>query len=107
MLVHSCWSGYLAILGFSSTVCAAPVADPQLQSRADPPGLRGSQSLLGNTGTPVDKSDSALVEDYDLVPGQKSDADLGFYFDFTKAQNPQPIRGSKGGTDPGPSMRNP
>lgn len=104
MRTQTSYSGYLALLALSALVSSAPLADSQIEPRADPPGLRGSQSLLGNTGQTVDTSDSALVEDYDLAPGQEADPDLGFYFDFTKLENPQPIRGSKGGTDPGPSM---
>jgi hypothetical protein len=39
---------------------------------------------------------------YSLVPGQTDTAVVGAYLDFNNVQNPQPIRGTKGGTDPGP-----
>ena len=74
-----------------------------------PPGaagsLYGSASLAGHDGNPVDRANSAVVTNYDLVPGQKEEADLGLYLDLNKVQNPQPVRGSNGGTDPGPSPR--
>ncbi|KAL2827950.1 RmlC-like cupin domain-containing protein [Aspergillus cavernicola] len=66
------------------------------------PPLRGPSDLLGYS------SDNQLTDQtteevpYTLVPGQKEDADLGLYLDFSNTENPQPIRGSKGGTDPGP-----
>jgi len=40
--------------------------------------------------------------DYELAPGQTDEATIGAYLDFNNIKNPQPIRGSKGGTDPGP-----
>lgn len=71
-----------------------------------PPGSSGSiygpDTLLGNDGNPVDPSDSAIVTDYELVTGQEANADIGFYLDFNKTPNPQPLRGSNGATDPGP-----
>ena len=83
---------------------AAPVLEPRA---ATPPGgsgpLTGPSSLLGSDGNPVDFSEKAVVSDYQEVPGQDADADLGFYFDFTKSDNPAFIRGSKGAPDPGPS----
>ena len=73
-----------------------------------PPGasgsLTGTESLLGQDGNPVDTADSAIVSDYQLVPGQTEKSDYGLYLDFTDTPNPQPIRGTYGGTDPGPSM---
>ncbi|KAI9735854.1 MAG: hypothetical protein M1834_001319 [Cirrosporium novae-zelandiae] len=64
--------------------------------------LYGSEALLGDDGAGIDTADSAIVSNYDEAPGQKDDADLGLYLDFTKLSNPQPLRGSKGATDPGP-----
>jgi len=40
--------------------------------------------------------------DYELAPEQTDAATIGEYLDFNNIKNPQPIRGSKGGTDPGP-----
>lgn len=94
----------LALLGLGNLVQALPA--PQASTPAEPPGtpagLRGSESHLGVTGHAIDQWESAIVQNYDELPAQKANANLGFYFDFTKLQNPQPIRG-RGGTDPGPS----
>ncbi|KAK5701974.1 hypothetical protein LTR97_004792 [Elasticomyces elasticus] len=74
----------------------------------------GSSSLLGNAGdsstatnvgpdVPVNtKPVSQQVGDYELVPGQDQEADLGLYLDLSNEPNPQAIRGQNGGTDPGP-----
>lgn len=71
-----------------------------------PPGatgsIYGSETLLGNDGNPVDPSDSAVVIDFKIVPGQEADADVGLYLDFNETPNPQPLRGLNGATDPGP-----
>lgn len=72
-----------------------------------PPGAMGSiygfSSFDGPDGNPVNPADSAIVTDYQLVPGQTEAADLGLYLDLESVPNPQPIRGTGGGTDPGPS----
>lgn len=65
-----------------------------------PQGLFGTESLLGPDGAAVNSAENPI--DYQLAPGQDAAGDLGFYLDFTKVDNPQPIRGSKGSTDPGP-----
>ncbi|GAB7362579.1 hypothetical protein MBLNU230_g2894t1 [Neophaeotheca triangularis] len=84
-----------------------------------PPGAEGSiygDNLLGNQGsdaTPIELGGEPLqtgdseqyVGDYELVDGQKEDPDLGLYLDFTESENPQPIRGNEGATDPGPRNR--
>lgn len=74
----------------------------------------GPQSLRGNAGDKGSATEvgpgvpaktgpsSNYVGDYTLAPGQEADADLGLYLDLTTNQNPQPIRGSNGATDPGP-----
>ena len=64
----------------------------------------GPEGLLGNDGSTQDTADSAIVSDYNLVPGQQADAHVGLYLDFSKTPNPQPIRGSNGYTDAGPRM---
>ena len=82
-----------------------PVDIPEGQSPG-PPGyagsVYGSPNFAGPDGNPVDTADSAIVSNYQLVPEQQEDADLGLYLDLNEVQNPQPIRGSNGGTDPGP-----
>ena len=84
---------------------ALPLSIPTGQA-IGPPGSSGSaygsEAFLGPNGNPVDPKDSAMVTNYDLVPGQTADADLGLYLDLQEAKNPQPIRGSRGGTDSGP-----
>lgn len=83
----------LSLLAIGSVDCAP----------ASNPGLRGSEDLLGYNPTNVlSQENTDDVGDYELLPGQKEDADIGEYLDFSNVENPQPIRGSKGGTDPGP-----
>jgi hypothetical protein len=107
------WS--LAILGLVPVGHALPAPAPQAASSAvssgsatseapsGPTGLRGSSDLLGTNGEPILTSNSAIVKDYQYVHGQSQDKDLGLYLDFTSVPNPQPIRGTHGATDPGPS----
>ena len=89
------------------TGAALPLSIPTGQA-IGPPGSSGdaygSEKFLGPNGNPVNPADSAIVTNYDLVPGQTADADLGLYLDLEEAANPQPIRGSQGGTDPGPRI---
>jgi hypothetical protein len=68
--------------------------------------LYGASNLLGEVApaSPVSGSDFAIVSDYPLVNGQEADSKLGLYLDFNSVQNPQPIRGNGGQTDPGPSI---
>ncbi|KAF2085962.1 putative oxalate decarboxylase [Saccharata proteae CBS 121410] len=70
------------------------------------PGLRGSESLLGYDASNVlSTENTADVGPVDLTTTQTEDADIGAYIDFSNDANPQPIRGSKGGTDPGPRSK--
>jgi len=73
--------------------------------------LYGPQSLLGEIAPPTPTTDdgenSAIVSNYPLVNGQGADSDLGLFLDFNSVENPQPLRGSGGGTQPGPSMFEP
>lgn len=86
-------------------VLAVPLRTRQSPGPAGASGsLEGTEALLGPDGNPINTADSALVADYELVPGQTEDTDYGLYLDFTSTPNPQPIRGKNGGTDPGPSM---
>lgn len=87
-----------AVLALLASAQGAPTL-PKRQG--DNPPLRGSQDLLGYS--PDNKiPDTSTEVQYTLVPGQKEDEDLGVYLDFSKTENPQPIRGSLGGSDPGP-----
>lgn len=112
----------MAVVGLLPALLAAPA--PQVTSYGENPGpfaridnpiptqsttsgsLYGPQSLLGEIAqlSPVSGGDSAIVSNYALVNGQDADSILGLYLDFNSVENPQPIRGREGQTDPGPSM---
>lgn len=66
--------------------------------------LYGDESLLGEVAapSPVSGGNSAQVTNYELVNGQEADSTLGLYLNFNSVENPQPLRGSGGQTDPGP-----
>lgn len=64
--------------------------------------LRGSESLVGYSSTEDLASGTKPDLQYSLLPGQTEDPKIGTYLDFQKVENPQPIRGSAGGDDPGP-----
>lgn len=61
-----------------------------------------SGSLLGYNPANVEIHPDTDDIPYSLVPGQTEAASVGTSLNFTTSLNPQPIRGSKGGTDPGP-----
>lgn len=62
----------------------------------------GPQDFLA-TASPTAGSAATLAPDsYSLVVNQEASAEQGLILDFTNAENPQPIRGSTGATDPGP-----
>ncbi|KAK3324894.1 RmlC-like cupin domain-containing protein [Apodospora peruviana] len=66
--------------------------------------LRGNSSLLGDNAPRPNPAtaDSAIVPSPQLVDGQEADGKLGLYLNFSSANPPQPIRGDRGNTDPGP-----
>ncbi|RDW61035.1 putative oxalate decarboxylase oxdD [Coleophoma cylindrospora] len=80
--------------------------DPEtLPTVTTPSGsLYGNEQLLGEAArpSPVSGGDSAVVSEYPLVNGQLADSKLGLYLDFNSVEDPQPIRGTLGQTDPGP-----
>jgi len=85
-----------------AVVLDLPTANP-----VPPPSATGSvygtEALLGYDGNPVEGS--AVVEDYQLVPGQLEDTIEGLELDFGLVDKPEPIRGTtgeSGATDPGP-----
>ncbi|PBP25206.1 Bicupin, oxalate decarboxylase/oxidase [Diplocarpon rosae] len=74
-------------------------------------------SLAAPTGTSADPAPSSLLGyspahgvvnqetddiSFSLLPAQTQDAKIGDILDFNHVPHPQPIRGTKGGTDPGP-----
>ncbi|CZS96042.1 related to oxalate decarboxylase [Rhynchosporium agropyri] len=81
----------------------AGVSPPIPEATAASGSLYGDKSLLGEVAKPypVSRGDSAIVSDYTLVNGQEAEAKLGLYLDFNSVENPQPIRGEGGQTDPG------
>ncbi|KAK8051684.1 oxalate decarboxylase [Apiospora rasikravindrae] len=66
--------------------------------------LYGDDKLLGGNAErpPASGGDSAVVPNPELVNGQDEPADLGLFLDFNSVDVPQPIRGSRGSTAPGP-----
>lgn len=79
-----------------------PLVNAAPARRASNPPLRGTGALVGYS--PSEKVASGTQPDikYSLLPGQKIDPDIGAYLEFERVDNPQPIRGSTGGNDPGP-----
>lgn len=90
-------SCFIAVLG---TVNGAPARNT-IRDSANPP-LRGSEDLLGYSSDNKLSDHSTEEVKYTLLPGQKEDPKIGSYLDFEKADNPQPIRGDLGASDPGP-----
>jgi len=66
------------------------------------PPLRGSENLLGYSPSNTLNDENTDNIQYTPVPGQNEDAKVAPYLDFENSENPQPIRGDTGGTDPGP-----
>ncbi|KAH8801522.1 RmlC-like cupin domain-containing protein [Xylogone sp. PMI_703] len=85
--------GGLLVLLLQQLAAAAPAGTP-----TDP----SQPSLLGyNPGNKLNNQDTDKI-DYTFAPGQTDNAKIGAPLDFSDVKNPQPIRGTKGGTDPGP-----
>jgi hypothetical protein len=86
----------------------AGVTPPIPTATAVSGSLYGSPNLVGEIAQPAPASggDSAMVSNFPLVNGQEAPADLGLYLDFNSVENPQPIRGTSGQTQPGPSKLN-
>lgn len=77
-------------------------AAPTPRSSSSVP-LRGNPDLAGYSSSRNVPVKNTTVQ-YKLAPSQKDKADIGQYLDFEKVNNPQPIRATSGGTDPGPRM---
>lgn len=95
---------FLSALALLNTAHGAPAVPraAATSSGANPP-LRGSPDLAGYSPSNTVSDEDTNAFSYSLAPGQTADANLGLYLDFSNVDNPQPIRGSKGGNDPGPS----
>lgn len=97
------FSGALLSLAILPLANGAPAAVSSASASSSPnPPLRGSEDLLGYSPSNVLTTENTDDVPYQPVEGQNLDAIDGFYLDFESVENPQPIRGSKGGTDPGP-----
>lgn len=86
----------LAIASLDHAALAAPAGK---SSAAATPT---STSLLGYNPANIVINENTDNIDYQLAAGQTDPAIVGTSFDFSTVKNPQPIRGTKGGTDPGP-----
>jgi hypothetical protein len=83
----------LCLATFEQYASAAPTGT----ASASPP-----ESLLGyNPDNVVINANTDDIQ-YEFAPGQTDSANIGPILDFNNIENPQPIRGTKGGTDPGP-----
>jgi hypothetical protein len=83
----------LCLANFEQYASAAPTGT----ASASPP-----ESLLGyNPDNVVINANTDDIQ-YEFAPGQTDSANIGPILDFNNIENPQPIRGTKGGTDPGP-----
>ena len=95
----------LFALYYSSLLLTAAQSTGSTQTGDLPPyssgSLRGTEDLLGADGNPTNPADTAVVDNPQYVPGQTESASQGLYLDFNLVEQPQPIRGSRGGTDPG------
>lgn len=81
------------LVASASLVLAAPTGT------SSPPT---ATSLLGyNSANGVINQDTDNIP-FTLVPGQTDAATIGAALDFSEVEHPQPIRGTKGGLDPGP-----
>ncbi|OKL58566.1 hypothetical protein UA08_06062 [Talaromyces atroroseus] len=87
------------ILSAIDAVTAAPAA-----ASSNP--LRGGPRLIGYSPTNTVPVDNTETISFQYAPGQTANPDIGLYLDFEKVENPQPIRGDTGGTDPGPRNLN-
>ncbi|KAI5789433.1 RmlC-like cupin domain-containing protein [Pyronema domesticum] len=103
----------LILLSLSASVIAAPaVALEARQAQPTPTRTFASTgSLLGPTtlrgyhpSLPLSTEDTVIpIDKLDLAPGQIDDK-IGALLDFSHVATPQPVRGSKGNSDPGPKQ---
>jgi hypothetical protein len=96
------------LLAFALRATAAPVAAVQptpTRTFATSGSLLGPTTLRGyDPSLPFSTEDTTVPEDQIVyAPGQASDK-VGAVLDFSNVPTPQPIRGSKGGSDPGPKQ---
>lgn len=94
----------MKLAALSQAVALFPLVGAAPAPRGSNPPLRGTEALLEYSPSENVASKPKPDIKYTLLPGQKNDPDLGTYLDFKNVENPQPIRGSTGGDDPGPRM---
>jgi hypothetical protein len=96
------------LLALALRTTAAPVATDQptpTRTFAISGSLYGPTTLRGyDPSLPFSTEDTTIPEGQIVyAPDQASDT-IGESFDFSDVPTPQPIRGTKGGTDPGPKQ---
>ena len=64
----------------------------------------GPQDFLAMASSTAGSAATLAPDSYSLMANQQASASQGLILDFSNAENPQPIRGSNGATNPGPSM---
>jgi hypothetical protein len=100
MVLSSTFFGVFLLHQSFLLVYGAPVASVG-SANANPP-LHGDESLLGySSSNPVSTKNTDNIP-FTPVPGQTANSLDGFYLAFEDEDSPQPIRGTKGATDPGP-----
>ncbi|KAF2838897.1 Bicupin, oxalate decarboxylase/oxidase [Patellaria atrata CBS 101060] len=93
----------LGVIVSSTFVHGAPTrTSPERRQDGDNPPFRGSTALVGYNPTNTLTNEDTDDIEFEFAPGQTADANIGQYLNFEDIENPQPIRGSRGGTDPGP-----
>ena len=93
----------LPLSGHLIQAAPAPVPSSSSSKEGQNPPLRGSKDLVGYSASHDVPIKNTSVQ-YHLVPGQKQQPNDGRYLKLENVDQPQPIRGNKGGSDPGPSM---
>ncbi|KAL7276935.1 hypothetical protein RUND412_000079 [Rhizina undulata] len=79
-----------------------PLSEAATKTYAVSGDLYGPTTLLGyNADFPLATEDTH-VTDFEYATGQEEDDPEGIFFNFEDVDHPQPIRGTRGGTDPGP-----
>ncbi|EED13345.1 oxalate decarboxylase, putative [Talaromyces stipitatus ATCC 10500] len=94
------WTQCITTTLLLSSIKAA-LAAPAAPSAATNP-LRGDENLIGYSSTNTISNENTETISYQLAPGQTEAAIVGLYLDFDDVEDPQPLRGDKGGTNPGP-----
>jgi hypothetical protein len=92
----------LTIAYLQQTTLGAPLAERQASGTSS---ATAPTALLGYNPANTVINENTDNINFQFAPGQTDTATIGAYLDFNTVQNPQPIRGSKGGTDPGPSTK--